>query len=119
MLNMKITFYIYWAWYIIATLFIVNMDLTPFSAKLFVCVHHVSFILIVVVPMAHLVIMQEKLDRVNWKYIEGCMLSFILRGFVFIMNVWGLKNNYNILALCGMVMTLWYVFNIDKLFKKV
>lgn len=129
---LKAVFFIYWGWFLWATLFFIHQPMSVEIAKAFVCIHHLSYMLVVGIPMVHLVIMRENLDKVKWNYVELCLISFLLRGASFMIGVWTFElkreirldwvvNNldYVVLALCGVIMGLWCVFNVDRHLEKI
>jgi hypothetical protein len=117
---MKLTFYVYWVWYICATLFLLSdIELTQFQAQMFTAIHYLSQSFLVIIPISIIFIYQIRHDKVDMKYLEGCLISFILRSMLTVASIFGMQDRWLFLALCTMIIGLWYIFNLEKIFKKL
>lgn len=117
---MKRTFYVYWGWYLLYTALIILDPPMPLEvARICMVFGWLSFAFLGFMPMYIIFIYQERQGKIDMKYLEGCLVSFCLRIAITLFAMYGLSDKWQILAVCGFGMFLYYIFGMDRAIKKI
>jgi hypothetical protein len=116
---MKKAFIIYWTWYILVLVTMMNVsNLTENEAKLLVVLDWLSYAFLGIAPMYVMFIYQDVQSKVDMQYMGGCLVAFIIRTVLTVFSIYGFQDKWPILAISGVMMLLYYVMGKDLFLKK-
>lgn len=117
---MKRAFYTYWLVYLI----IMAVSLSGLSAPLWVAegvkiLFFLSYVYLAGYPMYFMYVHQRRVDDIEERYLEGIIVSFIVRSLLWVCASYGLKDRWELLTFFGGGMLFYYIFEIRIKLKRI